>query len=67
MDYIGQTLVPPFVLEPEQTITYELKVGLNDQPAKSGHGAINVVLTDYSTNKAIGVAPTASVPITVEP
>jgi hypothetical protein len=70
MDYIGQTLVPPFVLEQEQTLTYELKVGVNGQhgfEVKNGKGAINVVMTDYSTNKAIGVAPTASLPFTVEP
>jgi hypothetical protein len=70
MDYIGQTLVPPFVLEQGQTMTYELQVQLNGQQnftVKDGESAINVVMTDYTTNKAIGVAPTASLPITVEP
>ena len=70
MDYIGSTLVPPFVLEQGQAITYELKVHLNAEQGfavKDGEGAVNVVMTDYSTNKAIGVAPTASLPITVSP
>lgn len=70
MDYIGETLVPAFVLEKGQTITYELEVqlsGVQDFAITNGESAINVVMTDVTTNKAIGVAPTASLRIIVEP
>lgn len=33
MDYIGQTLVPPFVLEQGQTLNYELEMQLNGHRA----------------------------------
>jgi hypothetical protein len=71
MDYIGQILVPPFILEQGRTITYELQVQLNGHQGftvRNGEGAINVALTDYTTNKVLGGShfPTASLPITVE-
>ncbi len=70
MDFIHETLVPPFVLEHGQTITYQLEVQLNAQQdftVGKGGSAINVTMTNVTTNTAIGVSPTASLPIAVEP
>lgn len=70
MDFIYQTLVPPFVLNHGQTITYQLELQLDaDQyyPVGKGESVLNVTMTDVRTKTAIGVAPTASLPIAVEP
>ena len=69
-DYINQTLVPPFVLNRGQTVTYQLELQLDtnqDFAVGSGKSAVNVTMTDVTTHKAIGVRPTASLPIAVEP
>lgn len=69
-DFISQTLVPPFVLTQGQTITYQLEVQLNAQQdftVGKGESAINVTMTNVTTNTPIGVSPTASLPIAVEP
>jgi hypothetical protein len=70
MDFIEKTLVPPFVLDHGQTITYQLQMQLDaDQGFTVGKGesAIDVTMTNVTTNRAIGVSPTASMPIAVEP
>jgi hypothetical protein len=70
MDFIEETLVPPFVLDHGQTITYQLQMQLDaDQGFTVGKGesAIDVTMTNVTTNRAIGVSPTASMPIAVEP
>ena len=70
MDFISQTLVPPFVLAQGQTITYQLQLQLNANQnftVGKGDSAIDVTMTNVTTNTALGVSPTASLPITVEP
>ena len=69
-DFLSQTLVPPFVLAQGQTITYQLQLQVNaDQnfTVSQGTSAIDVTMTNVTTNTAIGVSPTASLPITVQP
>jgi hypothetical protein len=70
MDYIYQTLVPPFQLKHGETITYQLEMQINAQQnftVGAGNGAINVTRTDVTTHSAIGTSPTASLRISVEP
>ncbi len=69
-DFLSQTLVPPFVITQGQTITYQLQLQLNaNQNFTVGNGAsaIDVTMTNVTTNTALGVSPTASLPIAVEP
>jgi hypothetical protein len=69
-DFLAKTLVEPFVLEQGQTIKYQLEMSLAaDQEFTVNHGesALNVTMTNVTTNTAVGVSPTASLPITVEP
>ena len=68
MDFISRTLVPPFVLDPGQTITYQLELQLNaGSTVGKGESALNATMTNVTTNTTIGVSPTASLPIAVEP
>jgi hypothetical protein len=71
MDFILQTLVPPFDLKHGgQVVTYELEMQLDatqDFTVGKGDGAINVTRTDIATHNSIGTSPTASLRITVEP
>ena len=69
-DFLSQTLVPPFVLPAGQTITYQLQVQLNANQnftVSNGASAINVTMTNVTTNAPAGVSPTASLPISVQP
>ncbi|HWT50533.1 MAG TPA: hypothetical protein VN255_18830, partial [Mycobacterium sp.] len=69
-DFLSQTLVPPFVLAQGQTITYQLQLQLNANQnftVGKGDSAIDVTMTNVTTNTAIGVSPTASLPIAVQP
>lgn len=70
MDFIEQTLVPPFGIKAGQSISYQLELALDAQqefPVGKGDGAINVTRTDVSTHNAIGPTPAASLRISVEP
>lgn len=63
-------LVPPFLLDHGGSTTYQLEVGLDDDADSTvGHGdsAFNVTTTDVTTNTALGVCPTVSLPIAVKP
>lgn len=69
-DFLHTTLVEPFVLEQGQNITYQLEIQLDaqqDLTVAKGDSAINVTMTNTTTNTAVGVSPTASLPISVEP
>lgn len=69
-DFLHATLVEPFVLEQGQSTTYQLEIQLNaqqDVTVGKGDSAINVTMTNTTTNTAVGVSPTASLPISVEP
>jgi len=69
-DFLSQTLVPPFVLTQGQTITYQLQLALNANQnftVDKGDSAINVTMTNVTTNTPVGPSPTASLPIAVEP
>lgn len=71
MDFILQTLVPPFeVKHGGQVVTYELEMQLDakqDFTVSKGEGAIHVTRTDVATHNPIGTSPTASLRISVEP
>ncbi|OBF91822.1 hypothetical protein A5791_15055 [Mycobacterium sp. 852002-51163_SCH5372311] len=71
MDFILQSLVPPFdVKHGGQVVTYELEMQLDakqDFAVTKGDGAINVTRTDAATHNPIGTSPTASLRISVEP
>jgi len=63
MDYINQTLVPPFVLKQGQTITYRLEASMNADPdVTPGTSQLTVTIT---TPDARGHA--GAIPVTVEP
>ena len=67
-DFLSQTLVPPFVLAAGQTITYQLQVQLNANQnftVSNGASAINVTMTNVTTNAAAG--PAISLPVSVQP
>lgn len=67
-DFLTRALVAPFALDHGQTTTYQLELELDaDHPVDAGESAIDVTMTDVSTNRPIGASPTASLPITVEP
>jgi hypothetical protein len=69
-DFLSQTLVPPFVLAQGQTITYQLQLQLNANQGFTvgkGNSAIDVTMTNVTNNTPLGVSPTASLPIAVEP
>jgi hypothetical protein len=69
-DFLSQTLVPPFVLTQGQSITYQLQLQLNANQnftVNKGESAIDVTMTNVTTNTPLGVSPTASLPISVEP
>ncbi|MDT5364009.1 MAG: hypothetical protein QOC69_5771 [Mycobacterium sp.] len=70
MDYINETLVPPFVLIHGQTITYQLQMQLHaDQGFTVGNGEsdISVTMTNVATYPPTRLGTTSSLPITVEP
>ena len=69
-DFLSQTLVPPFVLTQGQTVTYQLQLQLNANQGftvSQGESAVDVTMTNVTTNTPIGVSPTASLPIAVGP
>lgn len=69
-DFLTTTLVPPFALEHGQSIHYRLELRLNaSQTFTVVHGAasIDTTLTNAGTHVPLGVSPTASLPITVQP
>lgn len=62
-DFLGRNLVPPFVLQQGQTITYDLEMRLDADPAvTAGTSQVNVAV---KTPAEVGTA--ASLPISVEP
>ena len=70
MDFISRTLVPPFVLEAGQTITYQLQMQLDAHQnftVGKGVSSVDVTMTNVTTNTAIGESPTTALPIAVEP
>ncbi len=70
MDFLTRPLLAPFAINPGQTITYQLHLQLNaNQNFTVGKGgsAIDVTMTNTTTNTAFGISPTASLPIAVEP
>jgi hypothetical protein len=69
-DFLSRTLVPPFVLTQGQTVTYQLQLQLNANQGftvSQGESAVDVTMTNVTTNTPIGVSPTASLPISVGP
>lgn len=63
MDYITQTLVPPFVLKQGQTVTYRLEARMDANPdVTPGTSRLTVTITTPS-----GTGHAAAVPVTVEP
>jgi hypothetical protein len=69
-DFLSQTLIPPFVLTQGQTMTRQLQLQLNANQnftVSQGASAIDVTMTNVTTNTPIGVSPTASLPISVSP
>jgi hypothetical protein len=69
-DFLSQTLVPPFVLTQGQTVTYQLQLQLDANQnftVSQGASAVDVTMTNVTTNTPIGVSPTASLPIAVGP
>jgi hypothetical protein len=69
-DFLSRTLVPPFVLAQNQTITYQLQLQLNANQnftVSQGASAVDVTMTNVNTNTPIGASPTASLPISVGP
>lgn len=70
MDFIYGNLVPPFDLKQGETVTYQLEMQINAEhnfTVGKGDGAVNVTRTDVTTHTAIGVFPTVSLRISVEP
>ena len=69
-DFLSRPLLAPLVLAQGQTITYQLQLQLNASQnftVGKGESAIDVTMTNVTTNTALGVSPTASLPIAVEP
>ncbi len=69
MDFLARPLLAPFAINPGQTITYQLHLQLsaNQNFTVKGGSAIDVTMTNSTNNTALGVSPTASLPIAVEP
>lgn len=66
MDFLGQTLVPPFVLTAGQTVTYQLEMRLDANPAvTAGDSLIEVAVK--AAERAGYPGHAASLPIHVEP
>jgi hypothetical protein len=69
-DFLAQPLLAPLTLNQGQTITYQLQLQLNPTQnftVNQGASAVDVTMTNISTNAPIGASPTASLPITVGP
>ena len=69
-DFLSQPLLAPLTLAPGQSITYQLQFQLNANQGFTvgkGDSAINVTMTNVTSNTPLGVSPTASLPISVEP
>jgi hypothetical protein len=70
MDFLTRPLLAPLAINPGQTITYQLQLQLSANQnftVSKGDSAIDVTMTNVTTNTALGVSPTASLPIAVEP
>jgi hypothetical protein len=68
MDYITETLVPPFPLTHGQTVTYQLEMALDADPdhsVKAGKGGINVTPTVPSDPMRYGFRYAKFLPISV--
>jgi hypothetical protein len=66
-DFLSQPLVPPFVLTHGQSVAYRLRLRLApNQPIVKGASAVDVTMTNVTTNAAIGRSPTASLEVAVE-
>ena len=69
-DFLAQPVLAPLTLNQGQTITYQLQLQLNPNQnftVNQGASAVDVTMTNISTNAPIGASPTASLPITVGP
>ncbi len=69
-DFLAQPLLAPLTLAQGQSITYQLQFQLNANQGFAvgkGDSAIDVTMTNVTNNTALGVSPTASLPISVEP
>ena len=69
-DFLAQPLLAPLTLAQGQTITYQLQLQLNPNQnftVNQGASAVDVTMTNISTNAPIGASPTATLPITVGP
>ena len=69
-DFLAQPLLAPLTLAGGQSITYQLQFQLNANQGFAvgkGDSAIDVTMTNVTTSTALGVSPTASLPIAVEP
>lgn len=67
-DYLGQPLVAPFTLAGGQIVTYSLRLRLDAEQefaVRAGVGAVDVTLTDPSTQTPLGSSPVVSLPIAV--
>jgi hypothetical protein len=69
-DFLGQPLLAPLTLAQGQTVTYQLQLQLNQNQnftVNQGASAVDVTMTNITTNAPIGASPTATLPITVGP
>jgi hypothetical protein len=69
-DFLAQPLLAPLTLAPGQTLTYQLQLQLNPNQnftVNQGASAVDVTMTNISTNAPIGASPTATLPVTVGP
>ncbi|MGO9156932.1 hypothetical protein [Mycobacterium sp.] len=69
-DFLAQPLLAPLTLAQGQTITYQLQLQLNPNQnftVNQGASAVDVTMTNVTTNTPIGASPTASLPISVGP
>lgn len=69
-DFLAQPLLAPLTLAQGQSITYQLQFQLNANQGFTvgkGDSAIDVTMTNVTNNTPLGVSPTASLPISVEP
>ncbi|MCV7193455.1 hypothetical protein [Mycolicibacterium brumae] len=67
-DFLGRTLVAPFTLAGGQIVTYSLRLRLDVEQefaVRAGVGAVDVTLTDPSSQTSLGPSPVVSLPIAV--
>jgi hypothetical protein len=69
-DFLAQPMLAPLTLAQGQTIAYQLQLQLNPNQnftVNQGASAVDVTMTNITTNAPIGASPTATLPITVGP